>query len=253
MTVIKCNNLTKRFGNKEAVKGLDLAIEPGIIYGFLGTNGAGKTTTIKMLTGQVPITSGEAEILGMNVKTDEIKIKSQIGIVPDEPKIYPFFTGYEFIEFILDVFNKNDKETRSNYDELCHAFDVDFLHTPIAEMSHGMKQKVMVISVLMRKPEVIFLDEPTVGLDARSSKILKDLLRKMANNGATIFLTTHVLEIAQKMCDKIGILDDGKLLAEGTMEELRKRVKMGDTTSLEDLFLDLTGQSDDVLKIVQAL
>lgn len=251
--MIKCNNLTKRFGEKEAVKGLDLDIEPGIIYGFLGTNGAGKTTTIKMLTGQVPITSGEAEILGMNVKTDEIKIKSKIGIVPDEPKIYPFFTGYEFIEFILDVFDKNDKETRTSYDELCHAFDVDFLHTPIAEMSHGMKQKVMVISVLMRKPEVIFLDEPTVGLDARSSKILKDLLRKMANNGATIFLTTHVLEIAQKMCDKIGILDDGKLLAEGTMEELRKRVKMDDTTSLEDLFLDLTGQSDDVLKIVEAL
>jgi len=251
--MIKCKNLTKLFGDKEAVKGLNLNVEPGIIYGFLGTNGAGKTTTIKMLTGQLPITSGEAEILGLNVERDDIQIKSKIGIVPDEPKIYPYFTGYEFIEFILDVFNKNDKATRNHYDELCHAFDVDFLNTPIAEMSHGMKQKVMVISVLMRKPQVIFLDEPTVGLDARNSKILKDLLRKMANNGATIFLTTHVLEIAQKMCDKIGILDDGKLLAEGTMEELRKREKMDDSTSLEDLFLDLTGQSEDVLKIVDAL
>jgi len=251
--VIKCKNLTKLFGGKEAVRGLNLNIESGIIYGFLGTNGAGKTTTIKMLTGQLPITSGEAEIMGMDVKTDEIKIKRKIGVVPDEPKIYPFFTGYEFIEFILDVFDKNDKATRTSYDELCHAFDVDFLHTPIAEMSHGMKQKVMVISVLMRKPQVIFLDEPTVGLDARSSKILKDLLRKMADNGATIFLTTHVLEIAQKMCDKIGILDDGKLLAEGTMEELRKSGKMDESTSLEDLFLDLTGQSEDVLKIVDAL
>jgi len=251
--VIKCKNLTKLFGGKEAVRGLNLNIESGIIYGFLGTNGAGKTTTIKMLTGQLPITSGEAEIMGMDVKTDEIKIKRKIGVVPDEPKIYPFFTGYEFIEFILDVFDNNDKATRTSYDELCHAFDVDFLHTPIAEMSHGMKQKVMVISVLMRKPQVIFLDEPTVGLDARSSKILKDLLRKMADNGATIFLTTHVLEIAQKMCDKIGILDDGKLLAEGTMEELRKSGKMDESTSLEDLFLDLTGQSEDVLKIVDAL
>ena len=251
--MIKCKNLTKLFGGKEAVRGLNLNIESGIIYGFLGTNGAGKTTTIKMLTGQLPITSGEAEIMGMDVKTDEIKIKRKIGVVPDEPKIYPFFTGYEFIEFILDVFDKNDKATRTSYDELCHAFDVDFLHTPIAEMSHGMKQKVMVISVLMRKPQVIFLDEPTVGLDARSSKILKDLLRKMADNGATIFLTTHVLEIAQKMCDKIGILDDGKLLAEGTMEELRKSGKMDESTSLEDLFLDLTGQSEDVLKIVDAL
>ncbi|MFP4461213.1 MAG: ABC transporter ATP-binding protein [Thermotogota bacterium] len=251
--MIKCKKLTKYFGEKEAVKGLNLSIEKGIIYGFLGTNGAGKTTTIKMLTGQLPITSGEAEILGMNVKTDEIKIKSKIGIVPDEPKIYPYFTGYEFIEFILDVFNKNDKPTRTSFDELCHAFDVDFLQTPIAEMSHGMKQKVMVISVLIRKPEVIFLDEPTVGLDARSSKILKDLLRKMANNGATIFLTTHVLEIAQKMCDRIGILDKGNLLAEGTMEELRKHKKLDDSTSLEDLFLNLTGQSEDVLKIVDAL
>ena len=251
--MIQCKQLTKLFGDKKAVKGLNLTVEPGTIYGFLGTNGAGKTTTIKMLTGQLPITSGEAEILGLNVEKDDIKIKSKIGIVPDEPKIYPFFTGYEFIEFILDVFNENDKATRNHYDELCQAFDVDFLHTPIAEMSHGMKQKVMVISVLMRKPQVIFLDEPTVGLDARSSKILKDLLSKMAHNGATIFLTTHVLEIAQKMCDRIGILDSGKLLAEGTMEELRKRGKMDDSTSLEDLFLDLTGQSDDVLKIVDAL
>ena len=251
--MIKCQSLTKVFGNKEAVKSLYLDVESGMIYGFLGTNGAGKTTTIKMLTGQLPITSGEAEILGINVKTDAIKIKSKIGIVPDEPKIYPFFTGYEFIEFILDVFNKNDKETRNLYDELCHAFEVDYLQMPIAEMSHGMKQEVMAISVLMRKPQVIFLDEPTVGLDARSSKILKDLLRKMANSGATIFLTTHVLEIAQKMCDRIGILDDGRLLAEGTMEELRKRSKMADHTSLEDLFLGLTGQSEDVLKIVNAL
>ncbi len=251
--MIRCKNLTKSFGAAQAVKPLNLKIEKGVIYGFLGTNGAGKTTTIKMLTGQIPITSGTVSILGMDIEKEEIKIKSKIGIVPDEPKIYPFFTGYEFITFILDVFKMNDKATRYSFDDLCNAFNVDYLHKSIAEMSHGMKQKLMVISVLMRKPEVIFMDEPTVGLDARSSKILKDLLKKRANEGATIFMSTHVLEIAQKMCDRIGILDKGILLAEGTMEELRKSEQMDDSTSLEDLFLDLTGQSEDVIKIVQAL
>ncbi len=253
MDMIQCSDLTKDFGNKRAVNGLNLEVERGEIYGFLGTNGAGKTTTIKMLTGQLPITSGKASVLGMDIEENELEIKRRIGIIPDEPRIYQYFTGYEFVEFIMDVFKMNDSATKQNFQELTEAFGIDFLNTPISEMSHGMKQKMMVTSVLMRRPRVIFLDEPTVGLDARSSKILKDLLKKRVSEGATIFLTTHVLEIAEKMCDRIGILDEGELLAEGTMDELRNRESMKDGTSLEDLFLKLTGQSDDVMNIVEAL
>ncbi len=251
--MIKCKGLTKRYDRKIAVSDVNLSIGKGIIYGFLGTNGAGKTTTIKMLTGQLAITSGTAEINGIDIRLNPVEVKRQIGIVPDEPKIYPYFTGNEFIQFILDLFKLNNKTTRKDFHELCDAFDIDFLNVPISDMSHGMKQKIMVTSVLMRKPTVIFLDEPTVGLDARSSRIIKDLLKKRANEGATIFLTTHVLEIAQKMCDRIGILDKGVLMTEGTMEELRRKRNMDDSTSLEDLFLELTDQAEDVQKIVDAL
>ncbi|HOO33777.1 MAG TPA: ABC transporter ATP-binding protein [Thermotogota bacterium] len=251
--MIKCVNLTKKYNTKVAVDNLSLDIGTGLIYGFLGTNGAGKTTTIKMLTGQLPITSGEAEIAGMNVMRNPVEVKRQIGIVPDEPKIYPFFTGNEFIQFILDLFKMNNSVTRKDFNELCEAFDIDFLNVPISDMSHGMRQKLMVTSVLMRKPRIIFLDEPTVGLDARSSRIIKDLLKKRAHEGATIFLTTHVLEIAEKMCDRIGILHNGVLLTEGTMEELREKRNMDDSTSLEDLFLALTDQAEDVQNIVNAL
>jgi len=250
--VIEALNLVKKFGDFVAVDGINLKIFPGEIYGFLGPNGAGKTTTIRMLTGTLKPTFGKIRILGMDMEDHEIEIKRLIGVVPEEPKLYPYLKGYEFLNFIAEIFKENPKEMKKRIEELCDAFDVNFLDQYISEYSHGMKQKLMVISVLMRKPKVVFLDEPTVGLDAKSAKILKILLRKMAEEGATVFLTTHVLEIAEKMCDRIGIIDKGKLIAEGTLEDLR-RMEGEFKASLEDLFLKLTGQGEEVERIVREL
>ncbi|MBZ4651158.1 ABC transporter ATP-binding protein [Thermosipho sp. (in: thermotogales)] len=247
--MIKARNLTKKFGNFVAVDNINLTVEKGKIFGFLGPNGAGKTTTIRMLTGSLRPTSGEIEILGLNMKTHELEIKRRIGVVPDEPRIYDHLKGYEYLEFVMDIYRVNGKEVKDRIQELSEAFGVDYLFKQVSGMSHGMKQKLMLISVLMRKPEVIFLDEPTVGLDAKSAKILKELLKKYASQGTTIFLTTHILEIAEKMCDEIAIIDKGKIIAQGTMETLRN----GENKSLEDLFLELTAQEEDIKNIVEML
>ncbi|PXF33844.1 ABC transporter [Mesotoga sp. SC_NapDC2] len=251
--MIDCKKLTKAFDKSPVVDEIDLLVNPGEIYGFLGPNGAGKTTTIRMLTGTLRPTSGEIKILGMNYSNNELQIKSKIGVVPEEPRIYSYFTGAEFLEFIMDVFPDKRQEAKKRVGELCEAFGIDYLGKMISEMSHGMKQKIMVISVLMRRPEVIFLDEPTVGLDARSAKILKMLLEKYKGEGSTIFMTTHVLEIAEKMCDRIGIINKGKLISEGTMDELRKRAGADNKETLENLFLQLTGENEDIQEIVGAL
>lgn len=246
--MLKAIKLVKEFGNYKAVNEVSLNIEKGEIYGFLGPNGAGKTTTIRMLTGTLKPTSGDIEILNMNLFKNEIEIKRRIGVVPDEPKMYENLKGIEYIEFVMGIYKVNKEETQKRFDEICDAFDIDYLNNYIGDYSHGMKQKLMVASVLMRKPEVIFLDEPTVGLDARSAKILKELLHKYRDEGMTIFLTTHILEIAEKMCDRIGIIKEGKILTEGTVEELRGSSKNKGT--LEDIFLELTGDGsiDDIIK-----
>ncbi|HNU22839.1 MAG TPA: ABC transporter ATP-binding protein [Mesotoga sp.] len=251
--MIDCKKLTKAFDKSPVVDEIDLLVNSGEIYGFLGPNGAGKTTTIRMLTGTLRPTSGEIKILGMNYSNNELQIKSKIGVVPEEPRIYSYFTGAEFLEFIMDIFPDKRQEAKKRVGELCEAFGIDYLGKMISEMSHGMKQKIMVISVLMRRPEVIFLDEPTVGLDARSAKILKMLLEKYKGEGSTIFMTTHVLEIAEKMCDRIGIINKGKLISEGTMDELRKRAGADNKETLENLFLQLTGENEDIQEIVGAL
>jgi ABC-2 type transport system ATP-binding protein len=219
------------------------------IYGFLGPNGAGKTTTMRMLTGILKPTSGNVEIIGKNLFKNELEIKSKIGVVPDEPKMYENLKGTEYVEFIMGIFKANNEETKNRFDEICEAFNIDYLNDYIGDYSHGMKQKLMVATVLMRRPEVIFLDEPTVGLDARAAKILKTLLEKYKNEGTTIFLTTHILEIAEKMCDRIGIIKDGSILAEGNMDELR-RMTDKENQSLEDIFLELTGGDEfgDIIK-----
>ncbi|HIP92415.1 MAG TPA: ABC transporter ATP-binding protein [Thermotoga sp.] len=250
--MIEAINLTKKFGDLVAVNGINLKILPGEIYGFLGPNGAGKTTTIKMLTGILKPTFGKVRILGMDMDDHEVEIKRSIGIIPDEPKLYPYLKGYEFLNFITEIFREDPKEMKRRIEELCDAFDVNFLDKYISEYSHGMKQKLMIISVFMRKPKVIFLDEPTVGLDAKAAKILKLLLKKMAKEGTTIFMTTHILEIAEKMCDRIGIIDKGNLIAEGTLEKLRK-MEGEFKASLEDLFLKLTGQGEEIERIVKEL
>ncbi|HEW93024.1 MAG TPA: ABC transporter ATP-binding protein [Thermotogaceae bacterium] len=250
--MIKAMNLTKKFGDFTAVDNLNLEVSSGEIFGFLGPNGAGKTTTIKMLTGVLKPTHGDIYILGLNMKENEIKIKRGIGVVNEEPKIYSHLKGYEYLEFIMDIFQMNDSQIKKRIVELCDAFEIDYLDKMIADMSHGMKQKLVLISVLMRKPKVIFLDEPTVGLDAKSAKILKELLKKYAEQGATIFLTTHILEIAEKMCDRIAIINKGSKIAEGTMDELRKIGKY-ENMNLEELFLELTASSEEIKSIVEQL
>lgn len=250
--MIKATNLTKKFKDVVAVDGINVDIPSGQIFGFLGPNGAGKTTTIRMLTGTLKPSKGEIEILGLDLKKHEIEIKRRIGVVPDEPRIYNHLKGFEYLEFIMDIYKMNDIETKNRIDELCNAFGVDYLEKMVSDMSHGMKQKLILISVLMRRPEVIFLDEPTVGLDAKSAKILKELLKNYAKQGATIFLTTHILEIAENMCDVIAIINNGKIIAQGSMEELKKHTGEENKT-LEDLFLKLTTQDEDIKKIVESL
>ncbi|AAD35875.1 ABC transporter, ATP-binding protein [Thermotoga maritima MSB8] len=252
ISLIVARGLTRKFGDFTAVDHIDLSVRPGEIYGFLGPNGAGKTTTIKMLTGVLKPTEGEVEILGMKMSTHEIEIKKSIGVIPDEPKIYSHLTGKEFLDFIIEIYDLKEEEIDKRIAELCEAFKVDYLGKRVGEMSHGMKQKLMLVSVFMRKPKVIFLDEPTVGLDAKSARILKLLLRKYADEGAAIFLTTHILEIAEKMCDRIGIINKGRLIAEGTMEELRKLAGQKEA-SLEDLFLQLTAEGEEIEEIIKEL
>jgi ABC-2 type transport system ATP-binding protein len=249
--MIKTRKLTKSFGDLIAVRDLDLDVYPGEIYGFLGPNGAGKTTTIKMLTGVLKPDNGSIEILNMGMSSNEMSIKRRIGVVPDEPRMYDNLKGYEFAKFIMEIYKVNVDEVEKRLNDICNILGIDYLNKFIGDYSHGMKQKLMVATVLMRQPEVIFLDEPTVGLDARSAKLLKLLLRKMADNETTIFMTTHVLEVAEKMCDRIGIINEGELIAEGTMEELRQISNKGNK-SLEDLFLELTG-GDEFYDIIDQL
>ena len=249
--MIRARNLKKVFGDIVAVNSINLEIKNGEIYGFLGPNGAGKTTTIRMLTGTLKPTSGEIEILGIPLDKNEIEVKKRIGVVFEEPKLYENLRGTEFIDFIIAIYKLDREKTLAYLSELTEAFNIDYLDGFIGDYSHGMKQKLALVSVLMRKPEVVFLDEPTVGLDARSAKILKMLLEKITSEGRTIFMTTHILEIAEKMCSRIGIINRGELIAEGTLKELRKLSKTG-SKSLEDLFLELTG-GEEIAEIVEAL
>jgi ABC-2 type transport system ATP-binding protein len=250
-TYVKSVDLSKKFGDYIAVNKVNLDVKQGEIYGFLGPNGAGKTTTIRMLTGTLNPSEGEVHICGLPLRDRELEIKRMIGVIPDEPKLYEGLRGNEFLDFIIGIYQLNKDDIIPKIEELSSAFGVDYLNDYIGDYSHGMKQKLMLISVLMREPKVMFLDEPTVGLDARSARLLKDLLTKTAQKGSTVFITTHVLEIAEKMCDRIGIINEGKLIAEGNLEELRLLSKEGNT-SLEDLFLELTG-NEDVVDIVEAL
>jgi len=247
--MIEVKGLVKKFGEFTAVNKVDLSIKGGEIYGFLGPNGAGKTTTIRMLTGTLNPTEGDIRILDKDIRKDDIQIKSEIGVVPDEPKMYENLRGFEYVEIIMGIYKVDKTEAKKRLDEICEAFDIDFLNDYIGDYSHGMKQKLMVATVLMRKPKVIFLDEPTVGLDAKSAKILKMLIQKYRDEGSTIFLTTHILEIAEKMCDRIGIIKDGSIIAQGTMEELRSKSTQHNK-SLEDIFLELTGDEeiDNIVK-----
>ncbi len=230
-------HLTKAYGEKKAVDDLSLHIAPGEIYGFLGHNGAGKTTTLKSCCGILRFDAGEITVAGKSIRTDPIACKQVMAYIPDNPDLYEFLSGIKYLNFIADVYGvgKTERETRiRNYAERFGL--TGDLAQPISEYSHGMKQKLAVISALLHEPKLILMDEPFVGLDPTASHQLKTIMREHCDRGGAIFFSTHVLEVAEKLCDKVAIIRSGRLVASGTMDEVK-----GDQ-SLEDVFLELEGE-----------
>ena len=234
--MLKIEHLTKIYGDKRAVDDLSLEIKAGEIYGFIGHNGAGKTTTIKAVCGILGFEQGEIFIDGQSVKKDPIACKKIIAYIPDNPDLYDYMTGMQFLNFAADIFEV-DKETRQQkIAEYSEKFELtNDLSQPLSAYSHGMKQKLAIISALIHSPKLIIMDEPFVGLDPKASHIVKQIMREMCNKGCAIFFSTHVLEVAEKLCDKVAIIKQGHLIKSGTMEEVR-----GDS-SLESVFLELEG------------
>lgn len=232
--MLNIQHLTKRYGNTVAVDDLTLHILPGELYGFIGHNGAGKTTTIKACCGILDFQEGEITINGTSIKDDPLACKAQIAYLPDNPDLYEFMTGIRYLNFIADVFGVSADERQARIRDLGDRFDLTKdLAQPISAYSHGMKQKLAIISAFLHDPKLLIMDEPFVGLDPVSSHELKVLMRELCDNGGAIFFSTHVLEVAEKLCDKVAIIRGGKLVCSGTMEEVK-----GDG-SLEDVFLEL--------------
>ncbi|GGK02184.1 ABC transporter [Lentibacillus kapialis] len=240
---INLSHLAKSYRKHEAVKDLNLEVNKGELFGFLGPNGAGKTTTIKMLTGLLEPTSGSAQINGIDIWKSPLKAKEKIAYVPDQPNLYPKLTGWDYLEFVASVFRIPNSQFQSKANELLKVFSLtDQANDLIESYSHGMKQKIAICGALMSHPDVLFMDEPTVGLDPKSARTLKNLLRELCDGGMTVFLSTHILEIAEQMCDRVGIIFEGDIIALGTMNELKREDHAGE--SLEDIFLELTGGED---------
>ncbi|MGN0468973.1 MAG: ABC transporter ATP-binding protein [Acutalibacteraceae bacterium] len=232
--MLRIEHLTKNYGDKKAVDDLSLRIAPGEIYGFIGHNGAGKTTTIKSCCGILQFESGEIFIDGVSVKENPLECKSKIAYIPDNPDLYDFMTGIQYLNFVADIFGVPADERQKKIRSLADAFELTAnLAEAISSYSHGMKQKLAIISALIHSPGLVIMDEPFVGLDPKASHLLKQLMREICENGGAIFFSTHVLEVAEKLCDKIAIIKNGKLIKSGTIDEVK-----GDT-SLEDVFLDL--------------
>lgn len=244
--LIKTSGLTKRFGQATAVNDLNLEIKSGEIYGFLGPNGSGKTTTIRMLTGLLEPSFGSAFICGYDISKEPSSAKALMAYVPDQPKLYGKLTAREFLSFMSNLYRMPKDISREQAEYLLFLFGLESRADDLLESySHGMRQKVVLAAALIHQPRVILLDEPTVGLDPRSARLLKDVLQEMARQGAAVFLSTHILEIAERMCHRVGILKEGRLIAQGSPEELRQKVGHGEE-SLEDIFLELTGSPEDI-------
>lgn len=231
--MLKIEHLTKKFGEKKAVDDLSLHILPGEIYGFIGHNGAGKTTTIKACVGITSFDEGEIYIDGTSVKADPIECKRKLAYIPDNPDLYDFMTGNEYLEFVCSIFGIRAKDSAESIKKYSELFEIsNDLGSPINAYSHGMKQKLAIISALIHDPKLIIMDEPFVGLDPKAAHILKELMHEFCKKGSAIFFSTHVLDVAEKLCDKVAIIKSGKLILSGTMEEVK-----GDA-SLEDVFLE---------------
>ena len=234
--MLKIDHFTKTYGEKKAVDDLTLHIRQGEIYGFIGHNGAGKTTTLKSVAGIMQFDSGEILIDGVSIQKDPIGCKKKMAYIPDNPDLYEFMTGMQYLNFVGDIFAIPADRRKQRIQELADTFELTGdLNQPISTYSHGMKQKLAIISAWLHEPKLILMDEPFVGLDPKASHILKGMMREVCNRGGAIFFSTHVLEVAEKLCDKIAIIKGGKLIRSGTMEEVK-----GDT-SLESVFLELEG------------
>lgn len=239
--MIQLTKLAKRYGSFEAVKGIDLTVPEGVLFGFLGPNGAGKTTTLRMIAGILQPTSGTIQIGGIDLAKDPVAAKGKMGYIPDRPFVYDKLTGAEFLRFVAALYGQEGEGVEQRMDELLDLFELlPWKHELTESYSHGMRQKLIISSALVHRPEVIVVDEPLVGLDPKSARLLKDIFRKFVDRGGTVLMSTHTLEIAEAMCDRIGIIVGGEIVAYGTMAELREQHDHGDG-SLEELFLKLTG------------
>ena len=239
--MIALTGLTKRYGSFTAVDGIALSIPKGELFGFLGPNGAGKTTTFRMIAGIIMPTAGRIEIGGVDLARQPLLAKRRLGYIPDRPFVYDKITGAEFLRFVAALYNAEDASLERRIDELLDIFELTpWKHELTESYSHGMRQKLIIASALIHRPEVIVVDEPMVGLDPKGARLLKDLFRQYVNRGGTVLMSTHTLEVAETMCDRIAIMQSGRILARGTMAELREQTASGDA-SLEDLFLRLTG------------
>ena len=235
--MLRIENLTKTYGEKRAVDNLSLHSAPGEIYGFIGHNGAGKTTTLKAVVGILQFDKGEVFIKGESIRKNPLACKQKIAYIPDNPDLYEFMTGIKFLNFIADIFGVPEEKRQERIHKYADLFEMtENLAQPIASYSHGMKQKLAIISAWIHEPKLIIMDEPFVGLDPKAAHILKQMMREICDEGGAIFFSTHVLEVAEKLCDKVAIIRNGQLIQSGTMQEVK-----GDD-SLEEVFLELEGE-----------
>jgi ABC-2 type transport system ATP-binding protein len=241
--MIRLTNLTKRYGSFTAVDSIDLEVPQGELFGFLGPNGAGKTTSLRMIAGILRPSSGTVEIGGVDLSRDPIAAKSKLGFIPDRPFIYEKLTGAEFLRFVAGLYDQTGPTVERRANELLALFDLEQWRDELVESySHGMRQKLIISSAFVHRPEVIVVDEPMVGLDPKAARILKDLFREYTRRGHTIMMSTHTLEVAETLCDRIAIIAGGRIRAAGTMAELRHGAEEG-AQGLEDIFLRLTGEN----------
>jgi ABC-2 type transport system ATP-binding protein len=239
--LIRLVQLTKRYGRFTAVDGIDLMVPSGELFGFLGPNGAGKTTTFRMIAGILRPTSGTVEIGGIDILRRPLEAKKRLGFIPDRPFVYDKLTGGEFLRFAASLYGQQGAVIEKRIDELLDLFELSRWKDELTESySHGMRQKLIISGALVHRPEVIVVDEPMVGLDPKSARLLKDLFRQFVDRGGTVLMSTHTLEVAETMCDRIAILHRGKIAAHGTMAEVQAQTSSADL-GLEDLFLKLTG------------
>ena len=236
--MLKIEHLTKTYGDKKAVDDLSLHILPGEIYGFIGHNGAGKTTTLKSVAGILQFDAGEITIDGNSVRNQPLACKKEIAYIPDNPDLYDYMTGIKFLNFIADIFGIRAADRQARIHDYAERFELTAdLAQPIASYSHGMKQKLAIIAAWIHQPKLIIMDDPFVGLDPKAAHLLKGMMREVCDEGGAIFFSTHVLEVAEKLCDKVAIIKAGRLIRSGTMEEVK-----GDD-SLEQVFLELEGET----------